>query len=401
MFKRAVQFVSDNSILLILGAGAGLLWANLAPTSYAWLSDLNLAAIPKAFEPDFAWHGVSLHYLVNDVLMAFFFALAGKEVWEALLPGGALRDGRRAATPILCAIGGMIGPATIYLVMVALSGQWTGLQQGWAIPCATDIAFSYLIARWVFGKTHPAVPFLLLLAIVDDALGLVVLAVFYPVHAIHPLWLLLSALGVGTGLLMRRSGIQSFWWYLAGPGALSWLGFALSGIHPALGLLPIIPTMPHARVPAKTSHWEISHQAGTLDHFEAFWKRPVEGILGLFGLLNAGVTLAVASGPTWFILVALLAGKPFGICLTGLFCTRLLRLHLPAGIRLREILVIGCAAGIGFTVALFVATVAFPKGAVQDAAKMGALASFLAAGTTLLAARVLRAGIPSTHAEGR
>src|SRR3990172_11400531 len=219
--------------------------------SYGRLTDLSFFALPIVSEQGVEWRDISLHYAINHMLMAFFFALAGKEVWEALLPGGALRDGRRAATPILCALGGMIGPATIYLILVALSGQWTSLRQGGAIPCATDIAFSYLIARWIFGKTHPAVPFLLLLAIADDALGLLVLALFYPVHAVQPLWLLLSALGVGTGLLMRRSRMHNFWWYLAGPGALSWLGFALSGIHPALGLLPIIPTMPHARVPAK------------------------------------------------------------------------------------------------------------------------------------------------------
>ena len=401
MFRRAIQFVLDNSILLILGAGVGLLWANLAPMSYGWLGDLHLPTVLKASEQGFAWHGISLHYAVNNVLMAFFFALAGKEVWEALLPGGALRDGRRAATPIFCALGGMLGPAAIYLILVALSGQWASLRQGWAIPCATDIAFSYLIARLIFGKTHPAVPFLLLLAIADDAFGLLVLALFYPAHAFQPLWLLLSALGVGTGLLMRQAGARNFWWYLTGPGALSWLGFALSGIHPALGLLPIIPTMPHARVPAKAPHWEVSHRAGTLDRFEAFWKRPVEGILGLFGFLNAGVALGAVSSPTWFILIALLAGKPLGICLTGLSCTRVLGLQLPDGIRLRELFVIGCAAGIGFTVALFVATVAFPKGTVQDAAKMGALATFSAAGITLVAARVLKVGIPGARAGGK
>jgi NhaA family Na+:H+ antiporter len=195
------------------------------------------------------------------------------------------------------------------------------------------------------------------------------------------------------GLLLRRSGVSNFWWYLAGPGALSWLGFALSGIHPALGLLPIIPTMPHARVPEKAPHWEVSRRLDTLDRFEAFWKRPAEGILGLFGFLNAGIALGATSSSTWFILIALLAGKPLGICLTGFSCTSVLRLQLPDGIRFRELFVIGCAAGIGFTVALFVASVAFPEGAVQDAAKMGALASFSAAGTTLLAAKVLRVGI--------
>ena len=106
---------------------------------------------------------------------------------------------RRAATPVLCAVGGMAAPAAIYLALAALTGRWTDLRQGWAVPCATDIAFSYLIARFVFGKEHPATPFLLLLAIADDALGLIVLAAFYPVEPVRPLWLALSALAVGAG----------------------------------------------------------------------------------------------------------------------------------------------------------------------------------------------------------
>ena len=103
MFRRATLFVLDNSILLILGAGLGLLWANLAPMSYRWLSDVNLLAVPTISGQGFAWRGFSLHYAVNHVFMAFFFALAGKEVWEALLPGGALQRGdslqRRFSVP--------------------------------------------------------------------------------------------------------------------------------------------------------------------------------------------------------------------------------------------------------------------------------------------------------------
>ncbi len=384
MIGRFIQFISGKVPLLLIGAVAGLALANLAPEHYLRLRDLHLAVTDHGG----VWRGMDLRYLVNDILMSLFFALVGKQVWEALLPGGSLSKGRRAAMPVLCAVGGMAAPAAIYLALAALTGRWADLRQGWAIPCATDIAFSYLVARLVFGKDHPATPFLLLLAIADDALGLIVLAVFYPVEPIRPLWLALSALAVGLGLLLRRSRVQGFGWYLAGPGALSWLGFALSGLHPALGLLPIIPTLPHARA-AEKPHWEATRRTDTLDRFEAFWKQPVEVILGLFGLLNAGVLLGAAAAPTWFVLLALVAGKPIGIFLSGLTGTKLLRLDLPDEVRPRELFVIGCAAGIGFTVALFVATVAFERGPVQDAAKIGALASCSAAAVTFAAARLL------------
>jgi NhaA family Na+:H+ antiporter len=385
MITRFTRWVSRNVPLLLLGAAAGLAWANLAPESYLQLRDLHFPAADHGG----VWRAMDLRYLVNDILMSLFFALVGKEVWEALLPGGSLNDRRRAAMPLLCAVGGMAAPAAIYLALAGLTGRWAELRQGWAIPCATDIAFSYLVARLVFGRDHPATPFLLLLAIADDALGLIVLAVFYPVEPIRPVWLALSALAVGLGLLLRRSRVQGFGWYLAGPGALSWFGFALSGLHPALGLLPIIPTLPHARA-AEKPHWEATRRMDTLDRFEAFWKQPVEVILGLFGLLNGGVLLAAAGDPTWIVLLALIAGKPVGIFVSGLLGTKLLRLDLPDEVGPRELFVIGCAAGIGFTVALFVATVAFEKGPTQDAAKIGALASCAAGGVTFAAARLLR-----------
>ena len=137
---------------------------------------------------------LSLHYLVNDMLMAFFFAIAAKEVWEAvILKNGSLR-GKKAATPLFATVGGMLGPVSVYLVLAAVMGSDTydAVANGWAIPTATDIAFSYLVGRLVFGAGHPAVRFLLLLAIADDAAGLIILAVFYPQGDLAPIWLMLS-----------------------------------------------------------------------------------------------------------------------------------------------------------------------------------------------------------------
>jgi NhaA family Na+:H+ antiporter len=391
MAKRMIQFIMNNSLLLLIGATAGLIWANLSPTSYYDLQHFKLlynGLIGYSLEG--GGRVIDLHYLVNDMLMALFFAMAGKEVWEACLPGGALNNLRSAATPLFAAIGGMLGPALIYLLGAFMIGQYTSLASGWAIPCATDIAFSYLIARLVFGAGHPAIPFLLLLAIADDAMGLIILAVFYPQGDLLPLWLLLAVVGVGLGLVMRRLGVIHFGWYLLIPGTVSWIGFALAGLHPALGLLPIVPTMPHSHSDKHIFDWTALNLPDTLNHFEHSLKRPVDVVLGMFGLLNAGVIVSAAGAPTLLVLAGLLIGKPLGIWVASMFAAKVLKLGLPKGILSKDIFVVGCAASIGFTVALFVATVAFDPGSTQDAAKMGALASFVGAILTLIAARLLK-----------
>jgi NhaA family Na+:H+ antiporter len=183
--------------------------------------------------------------------------------------------------------------------------------------------------------------------------------------------------------------VRSFWPYLLLPGVMSWIGFALTGLHPALGLLPVIPTMPHAPRGESEAHWGTVPLPDALDRFEAFWKTPVELILGLFALMNAGVTFRAAGPATLLVAVALLVGKPMGIYLSGILSVRFLPVALPEGIGRRELFLIGCTAGIGFTVALFVTSVAFDPGPIQDAARMGALLSGLAAVTTLVAAKVL------------
>jgi len=393
--RGPIKFLLENSLVLIIGAVVALIWANLDHESYDHLVHLPL------FENNFlgtlhdGHRVITLHYLVNDLLMALFFAIAGKEVWEATLPGGSLSNPRKAASPLIATLGGAFVPAGIFLVGAKMVGQFAELSQGWAIPVATDIAFSYMVARLVFGARHPAIPFLLLLAIADDAIGLVVLAIFYPQEELQLGWLLLSALGVLIGLAMRRKGVHSFWPYLLLAGGLSWLGFAKSGIHPALGLLPIIPTMPHAHVDAGLFDWKEMMKTDTLNRFEHWWKNPVELILGAFGLLNAGVVVGAISTPTYLILIALLLGKPIGIWLFGMIAVKGLGFKLPDGMKARDLVVLGCAAGIGFTVSLFVASVAFGPGAIQDAAKMGALLSFAGVIMTFAAGKLF--GVEKQH----
>ncbi len=389
--RAALRYLLENSLLLAVGAAAGLLAANLTPDAYHGFTHLPLLENPYFGTRVGGTRAIDVHFLVNDLLMALFFAVAGKEVWESLLPGGPLRDGRAAVSPVAATLGGMAGPALVYVSGAALLGRLPELGRGWAIPCATDIAFSYLIARFVFGRGHPAIPFLLLLAIADDALGLLILAAFYPVEPVEPAWLLLTAAAVLLALGLRALRVRSFWPYLLAPGVLSWIGLAQAGLHPALGLLPIIPALPHAHTDLGLFMRDELDRPDTLSAFARFWKAPVEGILASFGFVNAGVVLGAVGAPTALVLSGLLIGKPLGIFAGGWFAARALGLGLPAGMGLRDLFVVGCAAAVGFTVALFVSVVAFSPGPTQDAAKMGALLSLAAAVLTVIAARVLGA----------
>jgi len=429
---RVWNFITEYSILLVIGAGIALVWANTDPTSYhhfvehpiwfnPWIG-VDLHHWTAAYGP--AAHHIqvgdvekvlTLHYVVNDMAMALFFAIAAKEVWEAIvLKNGSLR-GRKAATPLVATAGGMIGPITVYLGLALLLGSDTfdAVYRGWAIPTATDIAFSYLVGRIVFGAGHPAVRFLLLLAIADDAAGLIILAIFYPSGDLAPVWLLLSA-GAALGAylmfnwLPRRidgenptrpastwARVHLRYWPYVVAGAISWFGFAQSGLHPALGLLPVVPAIPHADHAFGLFSEAERYLHDLLNVMEHALKVPVEIVLFFFGLANAGVEFSAIGAPTWLVLAGLLIGKPLGVLLFGWFASDVLRFGLPAGMRRRDLIVTGLVAAIGFTVALFVASVAFDRGPVQDAAKMGALMSFGAAFVAMAVARLL--GVKRRH----
>ncbi len=412
---RVWSFVANYSVLLIGGALLALVWANTYPNSYHDFVEFVLVddfIIGHAYfdEAGQVHRTLTLHYLVNDVLMAFFFAIAAKEVWEAvILKNGALR-GRKAATPLVATLGGILAPITVYLGLASFLGSdaFDAVQRGWAIPTATDIAFSYLVGRLVFGAGHPAVRFLLLLAIADDAAGLIILALFYPPGDVAPVWLLLSLgaaitafvlfnwlprkLDRGDQMRPRSTWMRhklSFWPYLFA-GAISWYAFQESGLHPALGLLPIVPTLPHADRAFGIFSEAEKYLTDLLNHSEHLLKHPVQIVLFFFGLVNAGVEFSMVGTTTWLVLAGLLIGKPVGIALFGWIAAYPMRLGLPKGMRPGDLVVIGCVAAIGFTLSLTIATVAFEGGPVQDAAKIGVLFSFAAAIVSVIAGRVLR-----------
>lgn len=402
--NRALTFLTEYSLLLVLGALLALIWANIDYSSYHHFVEYPI------WDGGFIGHAhmdsdghvhrtLTLHYLVNDLFMAFFFAVAGKEVWEAVaLKSGPLR-GKKALTPLFATAGGMFGPIGVYLGLAYFMGSdtYSAVANGWAIPTATDIAFSYLIGRIIFGAGHPAVRFLLLLAIADDAAGLIILAIFYPSGELQPIYILYAGLAATcvyllanwlprkldggdskkpVSTMIRRK--LSFWPYALG-GVITWLCFQESGIHPALGLLFMVPTIPHAEIDFGFFAEEEERQHDLLNDIEHGLKIPVEFVLFFFGLMNAGVAFSAIGDATWLVLAGLFIGKPFGIFIFGWVAAKPMKLGMPQGMTYADLFVLGMVAAIGFTVALFVATVAFGPGDVQDAAKMGALLSFGAA----------------------
>ncbi len=365
-----LKFILDNSLLLIAGTVIALVWANLNYAAYEHFAH-------------------SVHFVVNDIGMVFFFALAAKEVVEATLPGGPLSSPRQAAVPVIAAVGGMAVPAGLYVLSVYVVNDMEVLR-GWAIPCATDIAFSYMVARIAFPAGHPAIPFLLLLAIADDAMGLIILAVFYPSGELAfgqlALWL---AGAIALAWWMRKQRVGNFWLYLIGPGVMSWIGLYVGGLHPALALVAIVPFMPHAKDDLGVFAEEEGVRHDTMNEFEHWWKAPVQVVLFSFGLVNAGVPLSSVGEVTWMVLGSLVIGKPVGIVGFALVAG-LLGFTRAKGLTISALVVVGITAGIGFTVALFFTTAAFPITSIHlDEAKMGALLSFLAAPLALIAAKML------------
>jgi NhaA family Na+:H+ antiporter len=379
--RRSVALCQEFSLPLLAGVVVALLWANLGHESYE-------AVIH--WSPLGHHSHLNLHFLVNDLFMVLFFGLAAKEITESVLPGGALNPPSKAVNPLLGTLGGVLGPVGVYFAWVALQGT-PEVANGWGIPTATDIALAWLVARLAFGPSHPAVSFLLLLAVADDGLGLGIIAIFYPdpAHPVAPAWLGLVAVGMAGAYALRRANIQRFWLYLAGPGVLAWSGLFLAHLHPALALVAIVPFMPHGGHDEGLFADEGDPHGDALNRFEHAFRLPVDFGLFFFGLANAGVGMSTTGAATSAVLIALLVGKTvgiFGFSMVG----HALGFKLPEGMDARSLFVVGVTASLGLTVALFVAGVAFTDPTLQGAAKMGALASALAAPLALVAARLLR-----------
>jgi NhaA family Na+:H+ antiporter len=348
-------------------------------------------------------HAITAHFLINSGFMVFFFGVATKEITESILPGGALNPVNKAINPILGTLGGVVGPVGMYFLLAFVfyggTADFGTVANGWAIPTATDIALAWLVARLVFGQRHPAVNFLLLLAVADDGIGLGIIAVFYPDPdlPVMPAWLLVTAAGMGAAFAMRRLGVSSWVPYIAIAGTLSWVGLIKASIEPALALVPIVPFLPSrvgtTDVPVEHGSAETDgdivsegiagahHSNSPLELFEKQLKLFVDVGLFFFAFVNAGVAFGSIGQVTFIVLLSLIVGKTVGITLFSWIGIRL-GFPLPTGMGIKHLAVTGLIAGIGLTVALFVAGKAFTGPPFQDPAKMGAV---LSGGVALLA----------------
>ena len=374
---RLSKFAFEHLLLLPIGAGIALIWANVRPESYFQFS-------------------YAAAFAVNDIALAFFFALMMKEVVEATAPGGVLHTWRRVLLPVLVAIG--VGAVTALLHIQA--AEWFDepmLSTGWPVTFAIDLAFSYFIARLIFRPHHPAIPFLILLGIASDTFGFVAVALFNPSRDLHlgvGAILLLVAMTIANGL--RRAKVRSFWPYLLSAGSLSWFALYWSGLHPALALVPVMPFLPHA---ARDPGFFVDAQPGdkdTLSRFEVFWRYPAQIALFFFGLVNAGVPFGALEEGTWALPLAVVAGKPIGLLLAAGLAV-LAGLHLPRQLGWKDLIVIGFVAAMGFSVGLFFCAAIFPPGQLRSEMSMGVLLTLTGGLLALIASRVLRVGRFAPH----
>jgi len=400
-----VNLLQEFSVPLLSGVALALLTANLAPHLYEEVLEFQPIAGLSIFG-----HDLTFHFLVNDVFMVFFFAIAAKEITEASLPGGLLNPMSKAVSALFATVGGVVVPVMAFFVALALCfelGVYSPeihdrevLANGWGIPTATDIALAWLVARAVFGKRHPAVVFLLLLAVADDAIGLVIIAVFYgdPTVPAEPLWLLLTLAAMGVAFLLKRANVRRWEAYVVLAGPLAWSGLVLAHLHPALALTFVVPFIPGPRRDTGLfeEHDEVDqmgdlladagHAHSPLHQFEHQTKAFVDFGLLFFAFANAGVELTDVGPLTWVVLGSLIVGKTVGVGLFG-WIAGLTGFQLPEGMSHRDLAVAGFIAALGLTVALFVAAEAYLEPGLQGQAKMGAL---LSGGVGLLAVPIAR-----------
>ena len=368
--KHVWRLAIDHYLALPLGGVIALLWANTLPESYFTMAH-------------------RLAFPVNEIGMALFFGLVTQEVVEATLPGSALHTSRRWLLPVAAAVGATIGGTAVYLAYVNLQYQIV-LAPGWPIAGAMDLAFVYFVVKSIFGR-HPAVPFALMTAIVADLLGTAFIASRHDFVAVQPGGTALMVLAMAGAFTLRRVKVRSFWPYLLLCGPLSWLALYLDGFHPALALVPIMPFVPHAPRGLDLFQDQPHSPHDSPRHFEHVWQHPVQVVLFLFALANAGVLLREYDTGTWALLAAALIGKPAGL-LAACAVAVAAGLHLPRGLHWKDLAVIAPATAASFTFGLFFATAVFPLGPILEQMKIAALLTGVAVPLTYLAAAVLRVG---------
>jgi len=415
-FDRFLRVQAASAIILMVAAAVAFAWAN-SPwrDSYDALRDTRVALVFGGES-----YGGTLRFIVNDVLMTIFFFVVGLEIRREI-HHGALSSLKRAALPIVAALGGMIAPALLYLVF----NHGAATRSGWAVPMATDIAFAVGVLTLLGKRVPSSIRVLLLaLAVIDDLGGIVVIAIFYSTgFHIHGLGIAVAALL--SIVLLQRVGVRQAALYV--PSAIGvWVGLHEAGIHPTLAgvavalLTPAEPwfgrdgliacgdeVIAELRA-APTSHEPEEDVVAAVDRLAYASREAVSPlvyiqslfapwvafvIMPLFAFANAGVSIrgGGAAAPhdahvvSVGILVGLVVGKPVGIALAT-WLARLTRLAaLPDDVDWRGVLLLGAVAGIGFTMAMFVAELAFAGSPLADRARLAILLASVIASLLSLA----------------
>lgn len=401
--QRFLHVEAVSGGVLLIAAAAALVWAN-SPFAGAYHALWHLPFTIGFGEFVFSR---SLHFWVNDALMAVFFLVVGMEIRREIHEG-ALSTLDQALLPLIAAAGGVIAPALIYLCINSDSVR----AQGWAVPTATDIAFAVGILA-LLGRSIPVNVrvFLLALAIIDDIIAVLIIAVFYTGGLQYGGFLVASA-GALAVVGFQRIGIGSAFAYVL-PGSLVWTGFLMAGVHPTLagvvlGLMTPAQSTPMREHPLqvasralnqlrssdgvaaqdshrlqeplrelRVAHREILPPVSRVQMALHPWVAYV--VMPVFALANAGVALAgsdLSSSAHLVMLgtaVALVAGKPLGIVGATFIAVRFGWCRLAPGVSWSGICLVGLLAGIGFTMSIFIAMLAFSDEALLNAAKLGVL----------------------------
>jgi Na+:H+ antiporter, NhaA family len=394
---RVLAIEASSGILLIVATAIALAWANSPwAESYAqlWHVPVGVSAGDGAFVRP-------LHFWVNDGLMTVFFFVVGLEIRREIYEG-ELATLRQAALPLAAAFGGMLVPAAIFAVINAGRAG----AAGWGVPMATDIAFAVGVLTLLGSRVPTSLRILLLaLAVIDDIGAILVIAIFYT-PGFELAGLAITAAGLGGVVALRAVGVRAAIAYLA-PGVVVWAGLYAAGVHPTLagvllGLLTPVRSWFGASGFAATTHDHLD-DLGALDRHDLVERlavierarreavSPAErllhvlhpwvafGVMPLFALANAGVALGGADlgGDGLYVFVGILAGlvagKPLGIFLVSAAVTRAGLATRAADVSARGVALVGVVGGIGFTMSLFIAQLAFPPGPLLDTAKLAIL----------------------------
>jgi NhaA family Na+:H+ antiporter len=376
--KEFLRAEAAGGLVLAVAAVAALAWANSPLAgSYEdlWATRLTIGVSPAAASED-------LRHWVNDGLMAIFFFVIGLEIKRELVIG-ELRDPRAALLPVLAACGGVVLPALVFL-SITPGGPAV---DGWGIPIATDIAFALGVLA-LLGDRVPvgAKLFLLTIAIVDDIIAITVIAIAYS-DSISPGWLASAAAGLIGAIGVRAVGVNRIWPYV--PLALAvWFATLQSGVHATIAGVVLGLLTPAGPVGGRDVLRVLEHRLHPVSAFL---------IIPLFALANAGVALdrdalstSGAARLAGAVAIGLVIGKVFGIAGVTLLALRLRVGVLPEGVTTRYVWGLAALAGIGFTVSLFIADLAYEDVALRDTAKIGILAGSVSAG--LLGSAILFPG---------